>query len=28
MVGQMALIEGIEQGVNYWFHIGLVLGGD
>ena len=28
MVGQMALIEGVEQGVNYWFHIGLVLGGD
>ena len=24
VVGQMALIEGVEQGVNYWFHIGLV----
>lgn len=24
MVGQMALIEGIEQGVNYWFHIEMV----
>tara|TARA_R110000868_G_scaffold120808_1_gene320742 strand:+ start:507 stop:824 length:318 start_codon:yes stop_codon:yes gene_type:complete len=24
VVGQMALIEGIEQGINYGFHIGAV----
>jgi len=22
VVGQMALIERVEQGINYWFHIG------
>jgi len=22
VVGQMALVEGVEQGINYWFHIG------
>lgn len=26
MVGQMALIEGVEQGINYWFHIGWLVG--
>ena len=26
MVGQMALVEGVEQGINYWFHIGWLVG--
>ena len=26
VVGQMALIEGVEQGINYGFHIGWLVG--
>ena len=26
VVGQMALVEGVEQGINYWFHIGWLVG--
>lgn len=26
VVGQMALIEGVKQGINYWFHIGWLVG--
>ena len=26
VVGQMALVEGVEQGINYWFHIGWMVG--